>query len=180
MNPTNQAVIVIQKPSNWFLGGARSFIVSIDGRRAGKVARGMSGGFTVEPGEHALAISMDWFRSRPFQVVVEPGSRTELAIGVRTGAVLKMFVPMFVAALAAPLLIEGLRATTAIVDLNWWLRSVLFLIAYVVLFGGFVLVTSKLAGDYWELFTLGPAGTGTSKEPIGGQRAAAGDSAVSS
>lgn len=159
MNPTNQAVIAIQRRIGFFLGGARSFIVWIDGCRAGKVKRGTLAEFSVEPGEHTVAVSIDWLWSRPLQVVAGPGSRSELAIGVLSGFALKIFLPVLLAALVAPLFMEGLRVTAAVVDVHWWLRWLLFIAAYVVLFGGYVLTISKFSRDYWAPWTIGPAGT---------------------
>jgi len=43
MSISGQAVIIVQRPTNYFFGGSRSFIVWIDGRRAGKVKRGAVG-----------------------------------------------------------------------------------------------------------------------------------------
>ena len=96
MNVSGQAVIVVQRPANYFFGGSRSFIVWIDGRRAGKVRRGVAGEFAVEPGEHVISVSMDWFRSRPLQVAAGPGSRTELMIGTRTGNAVKDFQAVYI------------------------------------------------------------------------------------
>jgi hypothetical protein len=168
MNPSNQAVIAIRRPANWVGASLRSFVVRIDGRRAGRIKRGTTGEFTVEPGEHTVEVSMDWFRSRPFRVVVEPGSRTDLAIGSRSGGALKSFLPMVLAALAAPVLVEGLRAVVSPVDDNRLLRSALFLVAFGVLYGGYVLLTSWFASDYWALFVLEPAGTGSPLKPVVG------------
>jgi len=167
MNPTSQAVIAIRRPAHFFAGGSRSFIVWIDGCRAGKVKRGTPAEFSVEPGEHTVAVSMDWLRSRPLQVVAGPGMRSELAIGARSGLALKMLLPILLAALIAVLLMEGLRATAAVVDVHWWLRWLLFVAVHVALFGGYVLATSKFIGDYWALWTLGPAGTSSSPPSAG-------------
>ncbi len=168
MNSTGQAVIVIHRPTNYFFGGSRSFTVWIDGLRAGKVKRGVAGEFAVEPGEHTVAVSMDWLRSRALQVVAGPGSRTELAIGARSGLAVKLFLPVLLAAVVAPVLMEGLRTTAAVVDDHWLLRWLLFIVVYVALFGGYILVTSKFFGDYWAVWTLGPAGTSSPPAPVGG------------
>ena len=166
MNPTSQAVIAIRKATDMVPGSLRSFSVWIDGHRAGKVKRGMPAEFTVEPGEHTVSVSSCWYRSRPHQVVVQPGSRTELAMGVRSNPNLKVFIPMLFAYFVADVLIDGLRATTTLAVEPWWLRSVLSLVVAVVVFAGYVLVTLKFAGDYWAVFRLGPAGAGLPKEPV--------------
>jgi hypothetical protein len=49
MNPTTQAVIAIRTRTDW-AGSTRSFVVRIDGRRAGKLKPGMTSEFRVEPG----------------------------------------------------------------------------------------------------------------------------------
>ena len=163
MDSTGQAVIVFHRPTNYFFGGSRSFTVWIDGLRAGKVKREVEE-FAVEPGHHTVAVSMDWLRSPPLQVVAGPESRTELAIGARFGMYLKMFVPVLLAALVAPL------APPAVADAHWWVfwvRWLLFMVVYVALFGGYVLVTSKFFGDYWAVWTLGPSGTSSPRTPSG-------------
>jgi hypothetical protein len=162
MDSAGQAVIVFHRPANYSFDGSRSFTVWIDGLWAGKVKCGVVGEFAVEPGEHTVAVSMDWLRSRPLQILAGPGSRTELVIGARLGMYLKMFLPVLLAALVAPL------APPAVADTNWWLRWLLFMVVYVALFGGYVLVTSKFFGDYWAVWTLGPAGTSSSRAPVGG------------
>jgi hypothetical protein len=116
---TGSAVIVVRRPAIYFFGGSRSFIVWLDGRRAGEVRPRAAAEFPVAPGEHTVSVSMDWLRSRPLRVVAGPGSRTELAIGGGAGIVLKLFVPIGIAAVAAPLLMEGLRETGAVVDAHW-------------------------------------------------------------
>ena len=160
MNQTSPAVIVIRRSTNFWMGGLRSFIVRIDGFRAGKVTRGAAAEFPVMPGEHSVAVSMDWFRSRPVRVVVESGSRAELAIGSRSGGGLKMFVPLILSVLLSQVIIKALPETVAAADSSWLMQTAQFFVAYSVLFGGYILATSWFAGDYWALFTLEP-------EPIG-------------
>jgi hypothetical protein len=158
MASTGQALIVIHRPKYDLFGGGRSFIVRIDGRRIGRVAPGASGEFPVEPGEHQVAVSMDWFRSQPVKVAVGPGSRTELMIGGRS-LMLKAVLPAVAAALVAPPIMDGLRAILPPVDAYWWLRWLLFIVLYVVLYGGYVLVTSLLWPNFAAVWTLEPVGT---------------------
>ena len=166
MNPISPAVIVIQRPTNFWMGGLRSFIVRIDGLRAGKVKRGVAAEFPVMSGEHTVAVSMDWFRSQPVRVVVEPGSRTEFAIGSGRGGVLKMFVPLVLIALLAQAVIVA--AMVAAADSSWSLRIAMYIVTYLVLFGGYILVTTWFAGDYWALLTLEPVGPGAHRNTVGG------------
>jgi hypothetical protein len=166
MDSAGQAVIVFHRPANYSFDGSRSFTVWIDGLWAGKVKCGVVGEFAVEPGEHTVAVSMDWLRSRPLQILAGPGSKTELVIGARSAAmVFKLFLPVLLAALVAPL------APPAVGDTHWWVfwvRWLLFMVVFVALFGGYVLVTSRFFGDYWAVWTLGPSGTSSPRTPVGG------------
>jgi hypothetical protein len=165
MSQTPKAVITIRRPANSFVGSSRALIVWIDGRRAGKVRLGVPVEFTVEPGEHTLAVSMDWVRSRPFPIAVGQGSRTELAVGSQSGWAwaLKQFLPMTLIFFATIAIIEGLRATTPFIDENRLVRFPVMLAVFAALFGGYLLVTLWFGGDYWALYTLGPAEVGSSK-----------------
>ncbi len=162
MSQTGQGVIAIQRPTSYLFGGSRDFILWIDGQRTGRVKRRVPAEFTVDAGEHTLAVSMDWVRSQPVRVVVEPGSRTELAIGARSGWALKFFLPIFLVAMVAPALVEVLRQTTSFAAENWLLRSALFVVGYAVIFAGYLFVTLKYCGEYWAMYTLGPTAAVTS------------------
>lgn len=169
-----RAVIVIRRPRHFF-GGARSFIVWIDGQLVGKVRPHAFAEFPVQPGERTVVVSLDWMRSRPARVAAGPGSRTELAIGGWSGVILKVFVPIVVAAVAAPIIMEGLRAGGA-VDANWWgVRWLVFLAIYLAIFGGYALVAPVLVPDYWAVWTLEPVSAGPSPRPAGAEPPASAD-----
>ena len=164
MDSTGQAVIVIHRPANHFVGGGRSFVAWIDGCGAGKVRRGFIRGgaaeFPVDPGEHTVSVSIDHLRSPVLQVVSAPGSRTELAIGARSGTTLKQFLPPVLAVLLA-------LASTAIVD-GFWPTLLVFSAVYVALLGGYHLLTRKFLAEYCAVWTLEPAGTSSPRLPVGG------------
>lgn len=77
---TGQATLTIHRPSDWAGGSWRSFVVRIDGKRVGKIAPGGTGEFSVPVGPHTVEVSMDWARSVPLHLTVEPGARLELVI----------------------------------------------------------------------------------------------------
>ena len=168
MDSTDQAAIIIHRPTNYLFGRSRSFLAWIDGRRVGKVRPGAMAEFTVAPGEHTVAVSMDWLGSRPLQVIAAAGVRTELTIGAPSGVTLKVFLPIFVAALGGLFLMEILRTTTDLAYAPWWLRGLLFVAVYVAFFKGYVLLTAKFLRDYWSVWSLEPARTPSPQVPIGG------------
>ena len=143
--------------------GSRSFIVWINGHKAGKVKRVETTEFAVAPGVHSVAVYIDWLRSPPLQVAVGPDSRTELAIGVKSGPVLKLLLPNILAGVAAAFVLEILRAASLIVHAQLWLRSLLLFAVFVLLAGGYALVTSKFFGEYWAVLTLTPTGSTASQ-----------------
>ncbi len=169
MNPRDQTVIVIRRPDVW-AGPGRSFIVWIDGRRAGKIKTGKSGEFTVEPGTHIVTVSMDWVRSRSSQVVVEPGSRTELVIRGRSDKPVwwMNLLPIIGSVVIAQLTTGVLLQVIANPNANWWVRTVFFLIVYFVVYAGFVLVTSVFSRDYWAMWTLERVGATSTSELVMG------------
>jgi hypothetical protein len=158
------AVIVIRRPWHFF-GGGRSFIVWVDGQRVGKVRPHAVAEFPVQPGERTVVVSMDWLRSRPARAVAGPGSRTELAISGRSGVILKVFAPVVILGIAAPIIMEMLRAAGGAVDTQWGARWLAFLVIYLALFGGYALTAPLLARDYWDVWTLEPIGASSPPVP---------------
>lgn len=172
---TARAVIVVRRPEAYFFGGARSFLVWIDGRHVGKVKPRSAAEFAVESGEHTVAVSMDWLRSKPFQVSAAAGSRTELMIGVRSGVVLKMFLPIVVAAVAAALIMTGLREAGGVNDIHWWVRWLLFIAIYVAVFAAYALLAPVLVRGFWALWTLEPVAPSASQGRAEAEPSAAAD-----
>ncbi len=158
MTVTNQARIIIHRPTDWVGRSWRSFIVRIDGRRVGRVKPGAAGEFAVEPGSRTVAVSMDWVRSRAVQLVVEPESKTELAI---RGQAEKMvwwmnLLPIVITVWVAEVLTNLILTATDNTDTSWWLRTGLFFLVYLLVYAAFVVVTANFGGRYWERFTLEP------------------------
>jgi hypothetical protein len=173
-SPMSQAVITIRRPDDWVGRSLRSFIVRIDGHRAGRVkpvpALLGPAEFSVEAGEHTVAVSMDWVRSLPCRVTVQPGSRTELMIRARptTMAWLKMTWPIVAAILIVGAIRELLLANTGLPDAPWWVRGGVPLALYVVVFTGIILAIPMVSGDYWAMWTLEPVGTISPQEAARG------------
>ncbi len=165
MNHPSQGVIAIQRPKGFFAAGLSDFVVRIDGQKIGRVERGGQADFTVDSGEHTVEVSMDWFWLRPRRVLVEPSSRTELAINARSGGAWKLCLPMFLGILVAVALLWLLRQSTSFTEANWLMRSAVCLIGFATIFASYLLVTRKLGRDYWDywtLYTLEPAETAIS------------------
>lgn len=162
MNSTSQSVIAIRRPDDWLGRCKYSFTVRIDGREAGQVKPGLAlrgpTEFTVAPGEHTVIVSIDWFRSRPCQLAVAPGSRTELVLRGRSGKFAwwknaprweRFLGPTWFAVLSISLFTDKLTATVLLLSLLVPLLACI----------GFVLVTSMFVTDYWVMWTLEPVGT---------------------
>jgi hypothetical protein len=64
-------------------GFARLLGVLIDGREVGGVAYGQREEFFLPPGIHFVEVCMDWCRSKPYEVCVQPGEIVELEGGMR-------------------------------------------------------------------------------------------------
>lgn len=158
MDSTSSTTIVISRPETVWMGSARSFVVSIDGRKAGSVKRGAPSQFAVSPGTHEVAVSIDWVRSRAVQVVAETGSKTELAIGFGSGMWFKLFLPILICVVVAQLAIGELITARPLGE-HGWIRMGIFFAVYATLFVGYIVATSVLVRDYWNLLTLEPAGT---------------------
>lgn len=158
MSQTDPTVIVISRPETLFFGRLRSFVVRIDGRKVGYVTRPGPGEFPVEPGEHTVAVSMDWVRSRPLQVVVEPGSKTDLMIGSRSSWVLKFILPMILVAAVTPVFLSVWRPAPANGGDNVLLLIVVQPVIYSMFFAVYLFLTLVFGGDYWALFALNEAG----------------------
>lgn len=174
MNQSSQGVITIHRPGRFVAAGTSDFIVRIDGQEVGHVERGARADFTVDPGEHTVDVSMDWGWLRPRRVVVEPGSRTELAISGRSGRALKLGLPMLLAILVAVGLLAVLRQSPSFTAANWLLRLAVSLAGFAVIFAGYWFVTRKLGSDYWDywaVYTLEPAGPATSNSAAVGAAA---------
>lgn len=156
MSTGNQAVITVRRPPKAWGGRLRSFRVEIDGRIAGKVAPGGDwvAGFPVAPGRHTVRVGMDWVRSTPVTVEVEPGTSTVLTIGDRGGSLLKLVLPIVLVVFVAQLGTAYFQGTFP----SWTpttLRGVLlYLVVFIAASAVFNAVVTALWDDYWTFFTL--------------------------
>lgn len=116
--PTEAEMVVVRRPAAYFFGGSRSFVGWIDVRRAGKVHPRSAGEFVVEPGS-----TPSWPRWTGSAAERRgPRSHTgrpERVIGGWSGVILKMFVPVRIAAASAPFLRTALRAVGGTDDAQW-------------------------------------------------------------
>jgi hypothetical protein len=156
MAASDQGTILIRRPQDWVGGSLRSFMVRIDGRRAGTVPPRSVGEFAVPPGEHTVVVTMDWVRSVPRQVSVGPGSRVELAIRARPekASWWKLTWPIVVVVLIGQGLTDIALKALDWPDPGFLARTGVFLLFYFSLFGLFILLTSAYWPDHWALWTL--------------------------
>jgi hypothetical protein len=181
-----QAVIVVHGPAVYFVGGAPKFLVSIDGRRVGTVQTRSAAEFpgiigfdstvippvnlaiAVQPGDHTVAVTTGWLRSRPAQVSTTPGLRTDLTItGPSGGLILKWFLPILVVPVAVMLIITALSAggVVGLPSVEWYIAIT------VAIWGGYNLLATVLVSDYWAVWRLEPVST--SRAPQGESELAA-------
>lgn len=69
--------IALTRPAELF-GTARKLRVFIDGEEAGRVGCDRRERLPVEPGTHRVTVAMDWCRSQPLTVKVEPEQTVDL------------------------------------------------------------------------------------------------------
>ncbi len=156
MNQPDQAVIVISRPAFSLLAGARNFIVWIDGQKVGRVKQRSLAEFTVEPGEHTVAVAINWVWSLPLPVVVEAGARLELMIGTRPSWPLRLWLPMILGWLATWEIVEWLRPTMPVIDSSPMGWPVALFVVNAIIVMGYLLAVLLCCPDYWALFRLTP------------------------
>jgi hypothetical protein len=64
----------------------RAFKVIVDGETAGKVRRGKSLRVDVAPGPHKVWMKMDWTKSTPIELELQPGEEATLICGPNRSA----------------------------------------------------------------------------------------------
>ena len=80
----NVATICIKRP--WNLAcAARQFAVFIDESKVGGVRNGSEASFEVTPGRHSVYTKIDFYKSKPCVVDLEPGQRASLVCGAKEG-----------------------------------------------------------------------------------------------
>jgi hypothetical protein len=70
-------IVLHRDPGGW-VDRLRSYRVFIDGVRVGDIQRGGTRTFEVAPGDHQVELRIDWCRSRPLDVHLDPGREARL------------------------------------------------------------------------------------------------------
>ncbi|WP_157607244.1 hypothetical protein [Sanguibacter suarezii] len=80
MSGPASATLVVQRPYVPWRDRLRSYVVVVDGKRAGKVRGGAELVIAVAPGSHRVAARIDWTGSGPLDVVVPAGGVAVLRV----------------------------------------------------------------------------------------------------
>lgn len=86
----DRAFISVRRPSDDLFGMARKMPVYVDGHQIGRVAHNTRQVFEIEAGVRRITVAMDWCRSEPITLRVEPGQCVELCAFSRYRANLPM------------------------------------------------------------------------------------------
>ena len=78
------AVVTLQRISQW-MGRARAFEVRVDDIAVGKARNGESVRIPVTPGEHRLAVKLDWYTSKPLEIGLGPDQEIVVECGAEKG-----------------------------------------------------------------------------------------------
>lgn len=73
--------IVVRRKAALWRDRSRNYRIFVDGTEAAKVANGKEVGIPVLPGEHVVVLKIDWCKSNPIQVEVQPGKVNTLECG---------------------------------------------------------------------------------------------------
>lgn len=82
-------ILVRRKAALW-RDRARNYVVFIDGTEVAKVANGAEVRIPVLPGEHVVVLKIDWCKSNPVQVAVQPGKVSTLECGPNSTSLLAL------------------------------------------------------------------------------------------
>ncbi|MBM7808868.1 hypothetical protein JOD57_004705 [Geodermatophilus bullaregiensis] len=74
------ARIVVRRPGGGYRDRWRSYVIEVDGVRAGTVARGEQVELPVAPGRHSVRAVIDWSGSPLVQVEVAAGATAHLTV----------------------------------------------------------------------------------------------------
>ena len=80
----NLAYICIKRPSK-LMYALRKITVFSDDMKAGNVENGGEARFEVKPGRHSIYLSIDFYKSKPCIVDLQPGESASLTCGAREG-----------------------------------------------------------------------------------------------
>ena len=86
MSAPPSATLVVQRPFVPWRDRLRSYVVMVDGVRAGKVRGGAELVIGVAPGIHRVEARIDWTGSGPLDVVVPAGGVAVLVVQPAGGA----------------------------------------------------------------------------------------------
>jgi hypothetical protein len=98
----------------------------------------------------------------PFEIPVDPGSRTELVIRGRELGHFQGGVPMFLAFMIATF--SGFIPDYK----NRWVEYAVFLAVFTALYAGYVLVTSILSDEWWARWILERVETPSPSQALSG------------
>jgi hypothetical protein len=127
-----QGSIVINRPSQFLsASSSRALEVHIDGKDRGWLKYGTQFEVAVEPGEHSVAVSLDWVQSRPVHVIVQPGSKIELMIHRPSRFMWPTLLASVTIALLGVGLIELSRILTEFGEYAWQ-RSIIMIVVFAV------------------------------------------------
>ena len=157
MSEMGHGMIAIRGPTDWWFALRWSFIVRVDGRRAGKLKPGVTAECKVGPGSHVVDVSNSWIiRSRPLQVAVKPAGKFVLKMRSlpNNRGLLKFVSGIFLGGSIPRLFTDPLLTLMGLSDSSVWTSTGLALILSLLILAGYVLVTSILFDSYWVWFAL--------------------------
>lgn len=85
------ARIRLERARGGYADGLRSYQVLLDGAAVGRVRRGQTLVLDTEPGTHHVQLTIDWARSQPVQVELQPGQEVHLRCRPRANALTGLY-----------------------------------------------------------------------------------------
>lgn len=74
------ATLIVKRPSPHWRDHLRSYVVQVDGVRAGEICSGHELVIPVRPGRHSVEARIDWTGSSPLEVVLRAGESVVLGV----------------------------------------------------------------------------------------------------
>ena len=78
------ASLVIRRKSH-FTYAVRNFSIYIDGSKQDSLANGSQKTLILEPGQHTIYLTVDYYKSNPLEITLRPGESVALVCGLQTG-----------------------------------------------------------------------------------------------
>jgi hypothetical protein len=78
--------VEVRREGGYLRDSARAYRVLIDGAVTGTISAGANLAVAVRPGEHRVDLKLDWYRSNPLRLSVEPGQTVHLMSRPARGA----------------------------------------------------------------------------------------------